>query len=59
MQLGMRRVCGGGAIDVGSAGSGGGSRRHHGAVCAQDPAHMIFVAPGDVLKCVSTSPCVL
>ena len=53
MQLGMRHVCGGGAVDVGSA------RCCHGAVHAQDSAHMIFMAPGDVIKCMSMSPCVL
>ena len=38
MQLGMRRDCVGGAIDVGRAGGGGGARRRHGAIRAQGSA---------------------
>ena len=59
MQLSMRRVCGDGAIDVGGIGGGGGARHRHGAVHAQGSACMVSVAPGDVPKCVSMSPCVL
>ena len=59
MQLGMQCVCGGGAVDVGGTGGGGGTRCCQGAVHAQDSAHMIFMAPGDMPKCMSTSLCML
>ena len=59
MQLSMRRVCGDGAVDVGGTGGGSGARRRHGAIRARGSARMVSMAPGDVPKCMSTSPCML